>query len=157
MDQERARPIRRGRLEFRTKLVEGVGALIYSKNSGRYLFLLRNTGSYAFTWALPGGKLDINESMDLALAREIQEELGGMIVDAELVLIERFVSNNGRFHYHTYFVDVDDEFVPVLNSEHVGYAWLPLASAPRPLHPGLQRTLTSQSVLGKIATVVSNL
>ena len=144
-------------MEFRTKLVEGVGALIYSKNSGRYLFLLRNTGSYAFTWALPGGKLDINESMDLALAREIQEELGGMIVDAELVLIERFVSNNGRFHYHTYFVDVDNEFVPVLNSEHVGYAWLPLASAPRPLHPGLQRTLTSQSVLGKIATVVSNL
>lgn len=156
MDTQCAGPLRRRRMELRT-ITEGVGALIRANKTDRYLFLLRNTGSYAFTWALPGGKLDINESMDLALAREIQEELGGMIVDAELVLIERFVSNNGRFHYHTYFVDVDDEFVPVLNSEHVGYAWLPLASAPRPLHPGLQRTLTSQSVLGKIATVVSNL
>lgn len=156
MDSKCRRPLRGRGLEHRS-VTEGVGALIRSNKTDRYLFLLRNTGSYAFTWALPGGKLDINESMDLALAREIQEELGGMIVDAELVLIERFVSNNGRFHYHTYFVDVDDEFVPVLNSEHVGYAWLPLASAPRPLHPGLQRTLTSQSVLGKIATVVSNL
>lgn len=143
-------------MEFRAKLVEGVGALIYSKTTGRYLFLLRNTGSYAFTWALPGGKLDINESMDLALAREIQEELGGMIIDAELVLIERFVSNNGRFHYHTYFVDVDNEFVPVLNDEHIGYAWLPLASAPKPLHPGLARTLNSESVKKKIAITEKN-
>lgn len=156
MDQKRSGPVRRGRMEFRTKLVEGVGALIYAKSTGRYLFLLRNNGSYAMTWALPGGKVDINESMDLALAREIQEEMGGVLLDAELVLIERFVSSNSKFRYHTYFVSVDTEFVPELNQEHIGYAWLPLLASPKPLHPGLSRTLNSESVRNKISLAEKN-
>jgi len=144
-------------MEFRPNLTEGVGALIYAKTTHRYLFLLRDsTGSYPMTWALPGGKVEINESMDLALAREIREELGGIIDDAELILIERFVSTNRRFVYHTYFVSVEEEFVPMLNDEHIGYAWLPLSAAPRPLHPGLVRTFNTESIMAKINAAQSN-
>jgi 8-oxo-dGTP pyrophosphatase MutT (NUDIX family) len=143
-------------LEFRAKLTEGVGALIYCKNTGRYLFLLRSNGSYANTWGLPGGKLDTNEAMDVALLREIREELDGYIKDPELVLIERYVSSNKKFIYHTYFMSVDSEFVPGLNEEHVGYAWLPLSVAPKPLHPGLIRTLNNQSVMNKLKKAESN-
>lgn len=155
MDKKYSRPLRYRSLES-SVVIEGVGALIYAKDTGRYLFLLRNNGSYAFTWGLPGGKLTFGESMDKGLAREINEELGGTINDAVLILIERFVSQNKKFIYHTYFVSVDTEFVPVLNDEHIGYAWLPLASAPKPLHPGLTRTLNSESVKKKIAITEKN-
>lgn len=156
MVQERGRTVRSGSLEFRAKLTEGVGALIYCKNTGRYLFLLRSNGSYANTWGLPGGKLDADEAMDEALFREIQEELDGYIKDPELVLIERYVSSNKKFVYHTYFMSIDNEFVPGLNEEHVGYAWLPLNCAPRPLHPGLIRTFNNQSVINKIKIAECN-
>lgn len=103
------------------------------------------------TWALPGGKLNTDESPVTALAREIEEELGGRINDPILVQIDRFVSQDKKFTYTTYFAPVDDEFVPLLNGEHLGYAWLPLESAPYPLHPGIHRTIKNQSVMDKIA------
>jgi len=138
-------------MEFRTKLVEGVGALIYARSTGRYLFLLRNDGgSWPLTWALPGGKLDNNETTIAALAREIEEELGGKITDPILIQVDKFVSNNSRFSYTTYFTPVDDEFLPYLNSEHIGYAWLPLRNAPTPLHPGINRTLRNPGVMLQI-------
>ncbi len=155
MDSQRRGSVRRRSLEH-SSVTEGVGALIYARDTGRYLFLLRNNGSYAMTWALPGGKLEINESMDRALYREIQEELDGFITDAELILVERYVSTNRKFCYHTYFVSVDHEFVPGLNDEHIGYAWLPLSAAPRPLHPGLVRTFNTESIMAKIKLAEQN-
>lgn len=155
MDQSRRRPLRRRSMELRA-LTEGVGALIYARNTKRYLFLLRAQGSWAMTWGLAGGKIDAGESVAQGLTREIQEELGGMIVDPKFVPIEMFTSNNEQFVYHTYFVAVDYEFVPVLNSEHTGYAWLPLDAAPKPLHPGVSRTLGSHEIMHKIHTAESN-
>lgn len=138
-------------MEFRSKLVEGVGAFIHAKITGRYLFLLRNnTGSWPLTWALPGGKINHNETLITGLAREIQEELGGTIKNPELILLDNYASANGKFRYTTYYIEVDYEFVPELNDEHVGYAWLPLTALPRPLHPGVSRTLESEVVINKI-------
>ena len=156
MDKVSRGPLRSGSLEFRSKLIEGSGALIFAKETGRYLFLKRSFGSYPMTWCLPGGKLDNNERMDEGLFREIREELGGTIDDAELVLLERFVSANKRFVYHTYFIGVDLEFIPLLNDEHVGYAWLPIEFAPKPLHPGLIRTFQCEAVIKKIKLAESS-
>lgn len=150
MVQECRGQVRSRSLEFRSKLTQGVGALIYAKNTGRYLFLLRQGGSYPNTWALPGGKVDVGETVIIGLAREIQEELGGSISDPKLIPIEKYTSNDEKFIYHTFFISVDDEFVPLLNHEHIGYAWLPLSNVPKPLHPGFLRTVNNKMVLGKI-------
>lgn len=144
-------------MELHTKqLTQGVGALIYAKATQRYLFLLRNNGSWAMTWALPGGKMDRDETVITGLSREIQEELGGRIIDPKLIPVEKFTSPDERFVYHTFFISVEEEFIPVLNDEHIGYAWLPLAAAPKPLHPGIVRTLTSQVVVNKIRYCEAN-
>jgi ADP-ribose pyrophosphatase YjhB (NUDIX family) len=100
-------------------VTEGVGALIYAKNSQRYLFLLRASGSWPLTWGLAGGKIDFNENSSKALMREIREELDGEILDPKFIPIEMFTSNNERFVYHTFFIAVDFEFVPKLNNEHL--------------------------------------
>jgi 8-oxo-dGTP pyrophosphatase MutT (NUDIX family) len=43
--------------------------------------------------------------------------------------------------FTTYLLRVDDEFTPVINDEHDGYAWAPLNAPPQPIHPGCQIAL----------------
>jgi 8-oxo-dGTP pyrophosphatase MutT (NUDIX family) len=156
MDKERDGSLRRRGMEFRSKLTQAVGALIFSKSTKRYLFLLRNNGSWPMTWALPGGKIDNGETILDALTREIDEELGGTIRDPILIQLDKFISNNSKFSYTTYFISVEDEFIPFLNSEHLGYAWLPLLNAPNPLHPGINRTMKNPGVMDRIKKAESN-
>lgn len=149
MDEIGRRPIRRRGMELRP-LTKGVGTLICALDTKRYLFLLRSTGSWSMTWGLPGGKVNGAETVVEGLNREIEEELGGKIYSPKFVPIEIFTSKNEKFMYHTYFVAVEYEFLPKLNDEHLGYAWLPLTSLPRPLHPGVNRTLNNPEIIAKI-------
>ncbi len=134
-------------------MIESTGALIYSISTKRYLFLLRSGNKYANTWGLPGGKIERGETVSEGLAREIEEELGGVIPNAKLYPIEKFTSENNKFTYHTFLIPVDDEFVPVLNEEHKGYAWCAVEDHPKPLHPGVWRTINFNEVIEKLKTV----
>jgi len=136
-------------------VIESTGALIYCTQTNRYLFLLRNGSKYQGTWGLPGGKLEANELVSVGLAREIEEELGGVIPGCKLIPIETFTSDNGKFAYHTFLIPVEQEFVPFLNHEHRGYAWVRLEDYPKPLHPGVWRTINFDIVSAKIRTVVA--
>lgn len=133
--------------------VEGVGTFIYCTTTKRYLFLLRNSSKYSGTWGVVGGKIEPNELTMQSLMREIQEELGGTIQDPKLIPLEKFTSDNGNFTYHTFVTPVDEEFVPVLNNEHRGYCWVRLEDHPKPLHPGVWRTISFQAVADKIKTL----
>lgn len=135
--------------------IEGVGAFIFCTTTQRYLFLLRNQGNYKGRWGLVGGKIEPHESIIAGLLREIQEELNGTIHDPKLIPIEKFTSDTGKFTYHTFIVPVEQEFVPVLNYEHRGYCWVNLIDHPRPLHPGVWRTINFKAVIAKIKTVES--
>lgn len=130
----------------------GCGALIYSKSTHRYLFLLRNQKRHAGSWGLVGGGVEPGESPTAALQREIQEEIGSITYE-KVIPLEKFTSDNGTFEYHTYVIPVDAEFVPVLNDEHRGYAWTSIDDHPKPLHPGVWRTFNFRVVLEKIKTV----
>jgi 8-oxo-dGTP pyrophosphatase MutT (NUDIX family) len=134
----------------KSSILESVGAFIYCTSTGRYLFVLRNQGSYAGTWGVVGGKIETNESIIQSLQREIQEELGGIIQDSKITPIEKFTSTNGNFIYHTFIATVDDEFVPVLNNEHRGYCWVGLEDHPKPLHPGVLRTISFKAIFKKL-------
>jgi len=70
-----------------------------------------------------------------------------------LVPIEKFTSSDGGFAYHTFFCSVAQEFAPVLNDEHIGWAWIASGTWPRPMHPGLWSTVNFDAVRDKMATV----
>jgi 8-oxo-dGTP pyrophosphatase MutT (NUDIX family) len=129
---------------------ESCGALIYCTSTHRYLFLLRSGGKFSDSWGLVGGKIELGETIQEGLQREIREELGGEIKGAKIFPIERYTSNNGKFVYHTFLIKVEEEFVPLLNDEHQGYCWVTLDKHPTPLHPGVYRTFKFKNIKDKI-------
>jgi len=122
------------------------GVFFYSIATNRFLFLLRNEDS-SF-WGIPGGKLENNETIFEGLARECQEEIQFFPQDAKLIPIQKFVNNT--FTYHTFFCPVENEFLPVLNEEHIGYCWVDVHNYPKPLHPGLFNTVNFDVVKDKL-------
>jgi len=153
MGQELGRRIQKRRMD--SGIIESAGAFIYCINTRRYLFLLRNNSKYSGAWGVVGGKIEPNELAMSSLLREIQEELGGSIEDPKIIPIEKFTSDNGNFTYHTYLMPVTHEFIPVLNNEHRGYCWVRLEDHPKPLHPGVWRTINFEAVASKIKTLES--
>jgi hypothetical protein len=91
------------------------------------------------------------------MTRECTEELGSMPEYLRLVPIEKFTSADGGFTYHTFFCSVAQEFVPVLNDEHIGWAWIASGTWPRPMHPGLWNTVNLDTVQQKIQLIEQGL
>lgn len=66
-----------------TKPTEVVVAVAFDKDE-RFLMTSRPEGKvYAGYWEFPGGKVEAGESLDEALTREMKEELGVQVTDAE--------------------------------------------------------------------------
>lgn len=127
------------------------GIFFYSKNTGRYLYLLR-TDSKNPSWSIPGGKIEKQETLLEGVERECLEEIGYFNLDLKLIPIQKFT--NGNFTYHTFFCEVENEFIPKLNNEHSGYAWVREDSYPKPLHPGLFSTVNIDIVIDKLKMLI---
>jgi 8-oxo-dGTP pyrophosphatase MutT (NUDIX family) len=131
------------------------GGLFLTQSTKRFLFLNRASGKTADTWGIAGGK---NEPTDQtpyeALCREITEEIGFLPQIEKAIPLEQYVSKDEGFYYHTYVLLVKDEFIPKLNDEHTGYAWVDYECWPKPLHSGLKTTLQSKTNNAKIQTIL---
>lgn len=71
----------------------------------------------------------------------------------KLVPLEKFTTADNGFCYHTFFCSVANEFTPILNDEHTGWAWINSGTWPKPMHPGLWSTVNFDAVQNKIATM----
>lgn len=128
------------------------GVFFYSKKTNRYLYLLR-ADAKSPSWSIPGGKVEDGETLLEGIERECVEEIGYFPKKAKLIPIQKFVNNS--FTYHTFFCTVKDEFIPVLNDEHTGYAWVGEDQYPKPLHPGLFSTVNFDVVQDKLKTLTN--
>ena len=131
------------------------GGLFLAKDTKRFLFLLRAQGKTAGTWGLAGGKKEPDDAtLYEALQREIEEELGFKPGIDKAVPIEHYASRDDQFYYNTYVLIVKEEFIPRLNEEHVGYAWVSYDNWPKPLHQGVKTTLSSRTTRAKLETIL---
>jgi 8-oxo-dGTP pyrophosphatase MutT (NUDIX family) len=130
------------------------GALFYSLQTKRFLFLHRTQSKAKNLWGLVGGTNEGEETPWEGLQREISEEIGHVPDIKKTIPLETFISSDEHFHFHTSLCVIEKEFIPQLNSEHDGYAWVNFGSWPKPLHHGLQNTLRSKINQNKLKTVL---
>ena len=105
-------------------------------------------------WGLVGGTNEGAETPWEGLKREIDEEIGEVSNIKKTIPLETFISSDNHFSFHTYLCVIDNEFIPKLNDEHNGYAWVTFGAWPKPLHNGLNNTLRSKTNQKKLDTVI---
>lgn len=126
---------------------QAAGVFFYSSTTNRFLYLLRSDRQTPM-WSIPGGGIENDETLADGIKRECIEEMQFDIAEHKIIPIQKFV--NGNFTYHTFFCQVEAEFIPELNHEHVGYAWVKSGLYPKPLHPGLFSTVNIDIVIEKL-------
>ena len=81
--------------------IVGVGALIFHR--GRILMAQRGKEPLKGWWSLPGGALEVGESLDFAVRREVREETGLEIEPLGVFeIFERIMRDSGgaaEYHY----------------------------------------------------------
>jgi len=78
----------------------GVGAVIV--DHGRVLLVRRGHEPLLGRWSLPGGLIELGETLQSALVREVWEETGLMVEPVELVELIDSIHRDGervRFHF----------------------------------------------------------
>ncbi|MEO8260513.1 MAG: NUDIX hydrolase, partial [Acidobacteriota bacterium] len=91
---------------FPERPIVGVGAVVLD-GEGRLLLAKRAHAPLKGEWSLPGGGVELGETLEAAVAREVREETGlvvkvGPVVEV-LDRIER--ADDGRVEYHFVIID----------------------------------------------------
>lgn len=90
--------------EFPEAPLVGVGAVVVDR--GRVLLVRRGREPLKGQWSLPGGLLELGESLSAGVAREVLEETGLIIEPIELIeLLDRIHREGDRVRYHYVLAD----------------------------------------------------
>ena len=110
-----------------------VGVLIQA--DGSFLLTSRPVGKpYAGYWEFPGGKLEAGESIEEALSRELNEELGLTLDEAKAWKVEVVDYPHALVRLH--FFKVTQWSGELQMKEQQSYAWSVLPVGVSPILPG---------------------
>ncbi|MBX3611715.1 MAG: (deoxy)nucleoside triphosphate pyrophosphohydrolase [Hydrogenophaga sp.] len=116
-----------------------VGILI--DEQGRYLLTTRPTGkAYAGYWEFPGGKVESGETVEQALRRELQEEVGVTIGQAQIWRTQLVDYPHALVHLN--FCKVYDWTGALQMHEGQQFVWTSLPVLCEPVLPGTVPVLT---------------
>jgi len=91
--------------EYPTRPLVGVAAVIVDAE-GRVLLVQRGTEPRKGHWSIPGGLVELGESLTDAIRRETLEETGLVIEPVGLIeVVDRIFTENSQIRYHYVIVD----------------------------------------------------
>jgi 8-oxo-dGTP pyrophosphatase MutT (NUDIX family) len=135
--------------------ITAAGVLFLAKDTGRCLLQLRKSDKrFRHCWGFWGGTLEDAETPYDAIVRELREEIGFIPELTKLNPLDVFQSPDKNFYYYSFVYVVESEFIPVLNHESAGYAWVDIGVWPQPLHNGARLTLTKNRGTEKLHTIL---
>lgn len=133
----------------------GVGTVFLALDTERVLLQFRNSDKrHKHTWGFWGGLVEKGESPYEALTRELDEELGLVPDINKLNPIDVYQSKDKNFMYYSFVAVIEEEFMPNLNGESCGYAWVNIGTWPKPLHEGARATLSYNKGNEKLKTIL---
>lgn len=96
---------REDRRRYPERPIAGVGAVIV--DAGKVVLVRRRFEPLAGRWSLPGGALELGETLEAGAAREIREETGlDVEVGPTIEVFDRIIlDQEGRVQYHFVLVD----------------------------------------------------
>jgi mutator protein MutT len=91
--------------EYPDRPIVGVGAVILDQ--GRVLIIERGQAPLKGEWSLPGGALELGETLEDGIRREVLEETGLIVDPVAIVEVFDRISRDayGRIQYHYVLVD----------------------------------------------------
>ena len=106
--------------------IVGVGAVVL--NGNRVLLVRRGNEPLKGEWSIPGGALELGETLEAGVRREVAEETGLEVETKAIVeVLDKIVAEDGRVRYH--YVLIDFLCVPVggilrFSTDAVDVRWL---------------------------------
>lgn len=102
------------------KDIEVVAAILH--RDGAYFATQRGYGEFEGKWEFPGGKIEPGETHDVALKREIQEELGIDIIIEKLLCTTEYDYPLFHLKLHCYLCNIVSG--EIVLREHKSAQWL---------------------------------
>jgi nucleoside triphosphatase len=123
-----------------------VGALIF--NQAGKVFMMKSH-KWHDRYVVPGGHIELGETMEDALKREIMEETRLSVYDIEFVSLQEFIFDEAFHEEGRHFIFIDfvcrtdaGEDEVVLNDEAEEYVWVSLEEAlALPIEPYTRRLI----------------
>jgi ADP-ribose pyrophosphatase YjhB (NUDIX family) len=114
-----------------TRPIVTVGGLVFNP-SGQVLMI--RTHKWSNLWGIPGGKIELGESSEAALIRELKEETDLDVTDVRFVMVQDCIRST-EFHREAHFVLLNYTCrcsanpLVKLNHEAEEFSWMPIPEA----------------------------
>lgn len=112
-----------------------IGTAVWVRKEGKLLLGLRTKERGYGTWAVPGGHLEMNETLEECIAREAQEEASVDIENITFATFTEHIANEHKAHYVTFVFVADWKNGDVTPdpSEFESLEWFDWNNLPQPL------------------------
>ena len=92
------------RREYPESPIVGVGAVVI--DGSQVLLVRRGQAPLKGEWSLPGGGVELGETLRAGVVREVLEETGLVVVPGDIVVVlDRIVNDETRIRFHYVLID----------------------------------------------------